>query len=357
MALGGGSIKTTTFPGTYINFVSTANPYISGLGERGVVAMCLALPTATETNVVECSAEQFYGASNPLGTAYTEDSMWMFRELFRHAKKVVVYNLKNEGTSLTAGLSALESYEFNVIVTASTEESEVTALITRVKSWRDELGKKVQAVVYNHGVEGDLNSIATINVASQPILEAVAEGEEPLHTAAALVYWVAGAMAGCPVNKSCTNMMYDGELTIKVDYTHSELQAFIDAGKIVFHQVYGDIRLLEDVNSLVTPSAEQNEDFKYNQTIRVIDQIANDIAYLFNTKYLGRIANNESGRISLWSDIVTHHKELETLGAIENFTSDHVVVQMGDTIRSVKVMDTIFITGTMSQLFMTVVIE
>ena len=234
------------------------------------------------------------------------------------------------------------------------EASEITAIVTRVKTWRDEIGKKVQAVVYNHSVEGDLNTIATINVAAQPI---VSEAEASIYSEAALVYWVAGAMAGCAVNKSCTNMKYDGELTIKVDYTHAELQAAIDAGKIMFHQVYGDIRMLEDVNSLVEPEGDQNDDFKYNQTIRVIDQIANDISYVFNTRYLGKIANDKSGRISLWSDIVSHHRVLETMGAIENFDPAQVVVEMGDTIRSVKIMDHITITGTMSQLFMTVVIE
>lgn len=353
MALGGGNIKTTTFPGSYINFVSTSNSRATALGSRGVVALCHALPTKTKTPVVTCTAEEFYGANTPLGTAYSEDSMWMFREIFKHATKVVVYNLTNDGASLAAGLTALEAYEFNVIVTASAEASDVTAIITRVKSWRDNLGKKCQAVVYNHSVEGDLNTIATINVESKPVL---AEGDS-LHTEAAMVYWVAGAMAGCAVNKSCTNMLYDGELEVEVAYSQAELQAALDAGKIVFHLVYGEVRMLEDVNSLVTPASDQNEDFKYNQTIRIIDQIANDIAYLFNTKYLGRIPNNASGRISLWNDIVRHHKELETLGAIENFASENVVVQAGDNIRSVVVQDTITITGTMSQLFMTVVIE
>lgn len=352
MALGGGNIKTTTFPGSYINFVSTSNSRGSALGERGVVAICHALPTATKTAVVECTSDEFYGAANPLGTAYSEDSMWMFREIFRHARKVVVYNLTNEDASLAAGLTALEAYEFNVIVTASTEASDVTAVVTRVKNWRDNLGKKCQAVVYNHAVEGDLNTIATINVASKVIVESGSA-----YTESGLVYWVAGAMAGCAVNKSCTNMLYDGELTIDVAYSQSELQSMLDAGKIVFHLVYGDVRMLEDVNSLVTPDSDQNYDFKYNQTIRVIDQIANDIAYLFNTKYLGRIQNNASGRISLWNDIVSHHKQLETMGAIEGFASEHVVVQPGDSIRSVVVQDTITIVGTMSQLFMTVVIE
>lgn len=353
MALGGGNIKVTTFPGSYINFVSANNARGSVLGERGVVAICHALPAATKTAVVECTSEEFYGATNPLGASYDADSMWMFREIFRHAQKVVVYNMANEGASLTAGLTALEAYEFNVIVTASTTADDVTAVVSRVKNWRDNLGKKCQAVVYNHSVEGDLNTIATINVATKPVLEA----DDSIHTEAAMVYWVAGAMAGCAVNKSCTNMLYDGELVVDVAYSQAELQSALDAGKIVFHLVYGDVRMLEDVNSLVTPEAEQNEDFKYNQTIRVIDQIANDIAYLFNTKYLGRIQNNASGRISLWNDIVSHHKQLETMGAIENFKSENVVVQAGETIRSVVVQDTITITGTMSQLFMTVVIE
>lgn len=352
MALGGGNIKTTTFPGSYINFVSTDNSRGSTLGARGVVALCHALPKATSKAVIECTSDEFYGANNPLGAAYSEDSMWMFREIFRHATKVVVYNMANEGATLAAGLTALEAYEFNVIVTASSEASDVTAVVTRVKNWRDTLGKKCQAVVYNHSVEGDLNSIATINVASK-----VEVGESSVYTESGLVYWVAGAMAGCAVNKSCTNMLYDGELTIDVAFSQAELQAALDAGKLVFHLVYGEVRMLEDINSLVTPNSDQNDDFKYNQTIRVIDQIANDIAYLFNTKYLGKIQNNASGRVSLWNDIVSHHKKLETMGAIENFKSENVVVQAGETIRSVVVQDTITIVGTMSQLFMTVVIE
>lgn len=353
MALGGGSIKTTTFPGTYINFVSTASTASTGVGERGVVALCHKLPKATDKAVIECTATEFYGSKNILGAAYGDDSMWMFREIFKHAHKVVVYNLANADATLAAGLTALESYEFNIIVTDSTTAEDVTAIVTRVKAWRNDIGKKVQAVVYNHAVEGDLNNVATINVANKPILEA----DDNLHTDASLVFWVAGAMAGCAVNKSCTNMLYDGELNVEVAYTQAELQSFIDAGKIAFHLVYGEVRLLEDVNSLVNPTDNETEDFKYNQTIRVIDQIANDIAYLFNTKYLGRIQNNASGRVSLWSDIVSHHKELETMGAIENFSSEHVAVEVGDTIKSIVVRDAITITGTMSQLFMTVVIE
>lgn len=352
MALGGGNIKTTTFPGSYINFVSADNSNSIGVGERGVVALCHALPAKTDVAVVECTSEQFYGANSPLKAAYYEDSMWMFREIFRHAQKVVVYNLANDDADLTNGLTALEAYDFNIIVADALSASNADPIIGRVNSWRSNLGKKCQVVVYNHNVESNLNNIAVINVASKPILAS----DDSQHTEAAMVYWVAGAMAGCEINKSCTNMLYDGELTVDVAYSQADLQGMLDAGKIVFHLVYGEVRLLEDINSLVTPSSDQNEDFKYNQTIRVIDQIANDIAYLFNTKYLGVIPNDASGRISLWNDIVTHHNELETMRAIENFDPEKLVVSEGDDIRSVVVQDVIQIVGTMSQLFMTVVI-
>ena len=61
--------------------------------------------------------------------------------------------------------------------------------------------------------------------------------------------------------------------------------------------------------------------------MRVIDQIANDIAVLFNTKYLGVVPNDAAGRISLWSDIVAHHRQLEKIRAIEAFEDSDVTVE------------------------------
>jgi hypothetical protein len=173
----------------------------------------------------------------------------------------------------------------------------------------------------------------------------------------ALVAWVAGAEAGCKINESCTNKVYDGEYSIITSHTQKELESCIESGQIVFHNVYGEVRLLEDVNSLTTVSVDKGEDFKSNQTIRVIDQIANDIAKLFNTKYLGKIPNNASGRVSLWADIVAHHRQLEEIQAIENFDSSLVTVEQGATKKSIVVNDSITVLNAMAQLYMTVVIQ
>ena len=111
-----------------------------------------------------------------------------------------------------------------------------------------------------------------------------------------------GASAGCAVNKSNTNKKYDGELTVDVDRTQAELEAAIKAGRLMFHNVNGDVRILEDIDSLITVSDTKGDVFKSNQTIRVCDQIANDTAVLFNTRYLApcrtmRRAESLSGTI------------------------------------------------------------
>ena len=223
---------------------------------------------------------------------------------------------------------------------------DIAAYITAVKSWRDDIGKKCQVVIYNTTKvdhEGVINVVSTVS-----------DDDVPEY---ALTAWVAGAEAGCNINESCTNKLYDGEYTVVTDKTQSQLEACIKAGEIAFHLVYGDVRLLEDINTLVTVTADKGEDFKYNQTIRVIDQIGNDIAVLFNTKYLGIIPNNRSGRISLWNDIVKHHQELQGIQAIENFAAEDVVVTQGNEKKAVVVDDAVEPVNAMAKLYMTCVIS
>ena len=89
----------------------------------------------------------------------------------------------------------------------------------------------------------------------------------------------------------------------------------------------------------------------------MIDQIANDIASLFANKYLGQIPNDQSGRVSLQSDIVTHHLELQALRAIEAFSEDDVTVELGNDKKSVIANDAVTIINTMEKLYMSVIVQ
>lgn len=241
---------------------------------------------------------------------------------------------------------ALEPYDFNCIAAYTTDSDEVADYISQVEIWRDQYGKKCQLVVYDQDdpdYEGVINVVSTVTDANVP--------------AYALVAWVCGAQAGCEVNESCTNMIYDGKYNIKCNHSQSDLEDCIREGQFVFHLAYGDVVVLEDINSMVTTTVDKGEDFKSNQTMRVVDQIANDIAKLFNTKYLGRIPNDEAGRTSLWADIVKHHLQLQDIRAIQNFDSSRLTVEQGDTKKSVVVNDVVNPVNAMAQLYMTVIVE
>ena len=346
--LGGGIYVTQNkkLPGSYINVIATAR-VTSGIGERGTVA--IALPIGKEAGkVFELTASDFVqNCETLLGVKYGDKSVLALREIFVHANKVYLYDLGTGGAkTVSDAMAALEPYDFNVACVYGESEEDASACITRVKAWRDDQGKKCQAVVYNATTpnhEGVINVVSTVSDADVPSY--------------ALVAWVAGVQAGCPINESCTNALYDGELTIVADKTQSQLEACLDAGQFVFHNVYGQIRVLEDINSLTEFTNDKGEDFKYNQTIRVVDQIANDIAKLFNTKYLGKIPNNASGRVTLWGDIVKHHQELERINAIENFDPTLVTVEQGASKKAVVVNDVITVTNCMAQLYMTIVVQ
>lgn len=250
-----------------------------------------------------------------------------------------------DGESEQNALNALESYSFNVLGCLSASSSVKSLYTEYTKRLRDEMGVKFQLVVYNQAADYE----GVINVKNKVSDQ---EAEE-----SSLVYWLSGAEADCAINKSCTNMTYDGEFTVITDYKQSELEAAIRAGELTFHKVGDEVRVLDDINSLVSVTDEKGEDFKSNQTIRVLDQVGNDIALLFNNKYLGKIQNNKSGRVSFWSDIVAYDKELEKLQAIENFDSAEVVVELGNDKKSVVAVNPIQPVNCMTKLYMTVIVQ
>lgn len=249
------------------------------------------------------------------------------------------------GAAYQAYLDQIEAYTFHTMGVAVTDETTKALFASFAKRMRDEMGVKFQLVLYDYAKADHMGVISIGN-------KVLDEG----WNAAGLVYWVTGASAGCAVNKSNQNRKYDGSFTVDTPYTQNQLKAALAAGKFMFHLVGTDVRVLEDINTMVTTSDTQGDIFKENQTIRVIDQIGNDIAVLFNTKYLGVVPNDAAGRVSFWADIVSHHRQLEQIRAIEDFSDADVVVEEGATKKAVQVTDLITVVNAMSKLYMTVTV-
>ncbi len=254
------------------------------------------------------------------------------------------------GASHQAFLDKIEPYAFNTLCCPAADATTVRLYASFTQRLRDEVGAKFQLVAWQPSTVDYEGVIGVWNNATHSSIEGV-----DTH---ALVYWATGAQAGVAVNKSLTNAKYDGELTINTSYTQAELEAALKAGKFMLHNVNGDTRVLEDINTLLTLTDTKGEVFQSNQTMRVCDQIANDAAVLFNTRYVGTVPNDNSGRASLWGDIVALIRQLESIRAVEDFDEDTVACEQGNKKKAVLLtINGLNIVNAMAQLYMSVVIQ
>lgn len=252
------------------------------------------------------------------------------------------------GTAHQNFLDKLEAYNFNALG-CNSNESTVKALYGNYcKRLRDELGKKHQTVVYGYAADHE----GVVNI-KNAVTDTGATGHE-------LVFWATGLIAGAAVNASTTSRVYNGEYTVNAAYTQTQLENAVTSGEFVLHKVPENgketIRVLKDINSLTTTSDTKGDVFKSNQTIRVIDQIANDTAAIFCGSYIGKVPNDASGRESLRGDIITLHEELAELRAITDFNDGDITVSQGDDAVSVVVNDAITVVNAMEKLYMTVIV-
>ncbi|HID1128331.1 TPA: phage tail sheath family protein [Clostridioides difficile] len=247
------------------------------------------------------------------------------------------------GAEYQAFLDKIESYSFNALGCLATTAEIKSLFVEFTKRMRDKAGAKFQTVLYKKS-DADYEGVVSVEnkVKDTGLLES------------SLIYWTTGAIAGCDINKSNTNKKYAGEFDVDVNYTQIQLEEALKTGKFIFHKVGDEVHVLEDINTFVSFTDDKNDDFSSNQSIRVLDQIANDIATLFNEKYLGKVPNDKAGRISFWNDVVKHHKELENIRAIEDFKTDDVSVELGNDKKTVIVSDAVKVINAMSKLYMTV---
>lgn len=264
-------------------------------------------------------------------------------------------NGATEAAAYQAFLDKIESYSYNTLGCPSADTATINLFVNFTKRMRDEIGAKFQTVIFNVYGNAKLADYEGVIEVGNAITDY--DSTIPGFGEFGLVYWMTGASAGCAVNKSNTNKRYDGECVVNVDYTQAELEKAIKAGRLMFHNVNGEVRILEDIDSMVTVSDTKGDVFKSNQTIRVCDQIANDVAVLFNTRYLGTVPNDASGRIALWNDICKLHQDLESIRAIEDFDPEIVTVEQGDTKKAVVcTVSNLNIVNAMAQLYMSVII-
>ena len=257
------------------------------------------------------------------------------------------------GTQLTGGTNGeqitaadyqkyiqyIEPYYFNVLGYVGSDDAIKELLQSFAKRCREDTGAKFQVVCYNKAKANYEGVISVLNKVKDTGAEV-----------GSLVYWVTGAEASCEINQSCTNKLYDGEYEVDTNFKQYELEQAIKDGQLVLHRVTdgasgnieGDVRVLEDVNTFTEFTKDKSKDFSLNQVIRVLDNLAYDIARLFNRTYLGKEGTDSIGFTALWTDVVKLLTEYQRIRAIKEFEDKDVQMpyegdNKGDVVMNLEV--------------------
>lgn len=244
------------------------------------------------------------------------------------------------GTAHQSALDKLEAYSFNILACMSRDEITKGLYIAYTKRLNDDVGANFQMVGHKLGA---VNSEYCISVENNANPE--------------LVPWITGIEASCAINKSRTNMKYDGEYEVDTNYTQKQLEDNIKAGKLMLHRVGQEVRLLEDINTFTDFNTDKNQDFRLNQVVRILMQTSTDDAIIFNTYFLGKEQNNENGRAALKSMLIDQRRKMQSLGAIENFDPDTLIINQGEKKGSVVVDGEITPIGAMAILYATTILR
>lgn len=254
-------------------------------------------------------------------------------------------NATGTGADYAAYFEAIQVYDYNVMAlpVADSETKALAAGFTR--RLREQEGKKVQVVLGNYD-GADYEGV--INVANGVVLNG--EVLTPEQTTA----WVAGASAAAGVANSLTYTPYQGATDASPRFTNAETIEQIQKGNIVFTEKRGQAVIEQDINTLVSYSAEKNQDFAKNRVLRVLDNIANNTKITFEDNYIGQVNNDVDGRELFKADRIAYFDSLVAAGAIEAFEADDIQVLAGNAKDSIVVNVAVTPIDAMEKLYMTV---
>ncbi|CEP41004.1 phage tail sheath C-terminal domain-containing protein [Paraclostridium sordellii] len=265
----------------------------------------------------------------------------------------------NAGIKLTSGSNGTESIEnysryidlinnkyFNTMGVYTTNEDVKEKITTFIKQSREEKGKKIQCVI-NDFSEANYEGVISVD-----------QGYKTKDTTVGVngfVGYVTGLTSGASLNKSNTYTVIPGAVEIINPKTDDEIKEGIRKGKFIITFRQDESVVVEtDINTFTDFSSTKSRDFCKNRVIRTLDDINNSIKNMFEKTYLGKINNNEDGRTSFKSDIISYLKELNKLGAIEDFKNEDISISVGNEIDSVLVDIGIKPIDAMEKLYMTV---
>ena len=231
------------------------------------------------------------------------------------------------GTPLTGGvdktavefpsasfLTNIVQYNFDVIVYASSNNTENMAFASWVKDMRDMEGRFIQGVAYNI----NSNYACMYSVAQSP----------------SLCYWVAGIAARSNIKETIAAIPYDGEnRNLIVNYSPYDIRQATQNGQLIFHDIERGINpeatvfaIYDEITNLVTPSVNYEPAvLKQGVAFRVRDIIRKHIRNLWFTKYSQKV-HYLAARNGIKTDVLAYFDTLKN-DVIQPVSTSEVVAE------------------------------
>lgn len=331
----GGSWDPTSLPirpGLYINFVEAALAQITG-GARGTVAMPLfeygSAPAGKFTTI-----ENEKQATDLLGTQHNDA---VLRVLQGGAKEVLVYTVPTNTDAEQQYIDMRDAFEarpFNVFVyPGEVSATEQDATLAWCQRNRDE-GKHFMVVFGGSAADdqdpaiGNARSVRLADLYAVNLITGVVLSDGSELASAEYASYIAGLIAGTPINKSITYT----DIPV-VDVTkrlrNSEINTALISGSLV---LVNDGRKVKVEQGIVTKS-----DATKRGKIRIIrgrQAIATDIPATACDHYIGKVDNNPDGQAALISAIKVYLEQLEVNNVLlaPDVTLDPQRPSVGDSV-------------------------
>ena len=188
-----------------------------------------------------------------------------------------------QNASVATFLDMAEKIKFNYMAFPTSEESLITAAVSKIKYIRNSIGWKCGLVVANSAADYEdiYNLTNSFEYAGIKL------------TAVQATAWLAGAAAAAGYTTSLTYTTVTGATAVVGGKTNEEAIQSIKQGETFFtSSESGDVILEYDVNSKVTFTQDDPVDILKGRPCRVYDSFANDLLLTFIP---GKFNNDQTG--------------------------------------------------------------
>lgn len=254
-------------------------------------------------------------------------------------------------TAYTSYFAEMGNHKFDTMgLPYATSKAVLDAAKLFITQQNENYGRKCKLVVLNSVSDSDY----VINVINGYITTEETISPE-IHVAQ-----VTGLDAGAAINESLTyHVVADKEVAVDIinKVADKDIEKALNAGKFILSKRDdGAIVIEKDINSLHTFTPKKNYAFSKNRVKRTLDEIANTAKLTWETTYIGKVDNNESGRGLYKADMVNYLNTLQnTYNAIQNFNSEtDIEVLAGNDVDAVVVNLVIQPVDSMEKLYLTV---